>query len=618
MYIRKTTSKVKDKIYENYLLVESIMTPKGPRQRTICSLGHLKPRPRKEWLLLAQKVETALRGQLTFEKEEPEVEEIVEKAKAFEAQEKRFEKEISDDVVSIHTDKVQMERAREAGPVHVGCQFWKKLKMDEILKRAGFSEKTRLLTLLMIMNRLVAPSSEHKMPDWVNSTALSDILSLDLASLNDDALYRNLDKLYPKRGIIESLLTEKEKSLFDLDDTIYLYDLTSTYFEGMCLSNPQAKRGYSRDKRFDCKQVVVGLVIDRDGFPKAHEIFPGNRKDSTTLNEMLDILEKRVGKKEGATVVVDRGMAFEENIDEIKDKGYHYIVATRQAERNQYLDEFEKGGFHPLLRNTSSTNPSQKKSGVLVKKIQKGDELLALCISEGRGEKDKAIRESHEKKLIADLKKLVKRISTGRLKKEEKIYEAIGRIKERYPRVARYYRIEYDSLMKELSYQENAEKKSIAESLDGSYMLRTDRTDMSDDEIWRTYSLLTRCENAFRNMKSPLCERPIFHQLKKRVQTHIFLCILAYHLLVAIEKTLLDEGIHTSWLTVKDTLKTHQVATVILPTTSGEVLKIRRGVNAEPEHLEIYKNLSIASEVMKPVKTWHTSNIVTERTRKLP
>ena len=168
MHIRKTTSKVKNKIYENYLLVESVMTPKGPRQRTICSLRHLKPRPRKEWLLLAQKVETALKGQLTFEKEEPEVEEIVKKAKAFEAQEKRALKDKDDDVISIHTDKVQMERAREAGPVHAGYQFWKKLKMDEVLKQAGFFEKTRLLTLLMVMNRLISPSSEHKMPDWVN------------------------------------------------------------------------------------------------------------------------------------------------------------------------------------------------------------------------------------------------------------------------------------------------------------------------------------------------------------------------------------------------------------------------------------------------------------------
>ena len=208
-------------------------------------------------LLLAQKVETALKGQLTFEKKEPEVEEILEKTKAFEAQEKRLPKDKDDDVVSIHTDKVEMEKAREVGPVHVGYQFWKKLKMDEILERAGFSEKARLLTLLMVMNRLISPSSEHKMPNWINSTALSDILSVDLTSLNDEALYRNLDELHPKRGVIEALLAEKEKNLFSLDDTIYLYDLTSTYFEGMCLLNPQAKRGYSRRKSF----LVSGLFL---------------------------------------------------------------------------------------------------------------------------------------------------------------------------------------------------------------------------------------------------------------------------------------------------------------------------------------------------------------------
>jgi len=216
MYIRKTTKTVKGKVYKNYLLVESVMTPKGPRQKTICSLGH-------EWLRLAKKVETALQGQLTFEGEEPEVKKIVKKAKEFESQRLQDarkapkKKESDDDVIAIHTNKVQMEKAREAGPVHAGYQFWKKLAMDDILKEAGFSKRARLLTLVMVMNRLLSPSSEHQMPDWVNSTALSDILSLNLESLNDDALYRNMDKLHPKRGIIESLLAERERTLFDLD-----------------------------------------------------------------------------------------------------------------------------------------------------------------------------------------------------------------------------------------------------------------------------------------------------------------------------------------------------------------------------------------------------------------
>jgi len=232
MYIRKTIRKVKDKVYENYLLVKSVATTKGPRQRTICSLGSLKPRPREEWLILAKKVETALQGQLTFEKPDAEVEDIVQKAKEFESREKKSPEKKDDDVVAIHTDKVRMEEAREAGPVHVGYQFWKKLEVDDILKKADLCEKTRLLTLAMVMNRLIFPSSEYRMPEWINSTALADILSTDLESLNDKALYRNMDKLYPRREIIEKLLAEKERCLFDLDDTIYLYDLTSTYFEG--------------------------------------------------------------------------------------------------------------------------------------------------------------------------------------------------------------------------------------------------------------------------------------------------------------------------------------------------------------------------------------------------
>jgi hypothetical protein len=210
-----------------------------------------------------------------------------------------------------------------------------------------------------------------------------------------------------------------------------------------------------------------------------------------------------------------------------------------------------------------------------------------------------------EGRLLADLERLKLRVERGRLKREEKIQQAIGRLKERYPRVARYYRIDYNAEGGNLFWQEEEEKKAIAEKLDGGYVLKTDRQDLSSDEIWRTYILLTRVESAFRSMKSPLMERPIFHHLKNRTQTHIFLCVLAYHLLVAIEKRFLDEGIHTSWWSLRQALSTHQVATIVLPTQKGMVLRIRKGSAPEPLHREIYKILRIPSEVMKPVKTWH-------------
>jgi transposase len=232
-----------------------------------------------------------------------------------------------------------------------------------------------------------------------------------------------------------------------------------------------------------------------------------------------------------------------------------------------------------------------------------GDELHVLCLSDGRKEKDRAIREKQETRLLADLGKLSARISKGTLSSEAKVYEGIGRLEERYPRVARYYEIGYDPQTRLLSWKENTQKKEKAKHLDGAYVLKTDRKDLSDDEIWRTYILLTRVESAFRAMKSPLMERPIFHHLQNRVQTHIFLCVLAYHLLVSIEKMHRDRGIHTSWATLREELSTHQVVTVVLPTTSGATLKIRKGTTPEASHREIYRTLDIPEEVMEPMRT---------------
>jgi transposase len=607
MYIRKTKRVYKGKIYTNHLLVESVLTPKGPRQRTVCSLGRLEPAPREQWLALAHKMDAALQGQFSLRGQWGETETLIERARKGWKRPKRSEWICGQSgIIAIDTDRVETEEHREAGSVHVGHQLWRQLDLGEILCRAGLSERACLLSEVMTLNRLVFPLSELAMPDWIRRTAMGDILGTDFSELNEDALYRNLDKLYPKRRQIERELSEREKTLFNLDDMVYLYDLTSTYFEGQAETNPQAKRGYSRDKRPDCKQVLVGLVLDRDGFPKAHEIFEGNRQDRGTVDEMLRVLEKRIGKRPGSTVVVDRGMAYEENLEQIRAHGLHYLVAGRQSERNEWLDDFEEeADWEEVIRMPSSRNPSQKKSRVEIKRRQKGSEVYILCLSEGREEKDRAIRVKQEERLIQDLERLKGRVEKGHLKKTEKIHQAIGRLQERYPRVARYYQIQYQAQPQSLSWQEDIEKKAIAEKLDGSYVLRTDRQDLTPEEIWRTYMLLTRVEAAFRSMKSPLMERPIFHHLKHRTQTHIFLCILAYHLLAAIEKRFVDQGIHTSWWSIRQQLSTHQVATIVLPTNNGMVLRIRKGGTPAPDQRKIYEILRIPSQVMKPIKTWH-------------
>jgi transposase len=611
MYIRKTSRTYKGKTYTNYLLVESVVTRQGPRQKTICSLGDLSPRPKQDWLALAHKLESALSGQdqLIRSSADPELDRLVAKVKSSAlppVQTLPGPAAADEEQVTVRVDGVRCEQSRAAGPVHVGCQFWQRLELDGILEKAGWSEGARRLTLAMVLNRLIHPASELAMPEWIRTTALADILGVDFSELAEDALYRNLDKLHEHRVAIETALAEGERNLFGLDQTVFLYDVTSTYFEGRALSNSKAKRGYSRDHRGDCKQVLVGLAVNREGFPLAHEVFAGNRHDSTTLEEMLKALDQRVGLRPEQTVVVDRGMAGQENVERIRARRMHYLVAEPYAERKDWVAEFQdRGEFAAVEREPSPRNPFQKKSTIQVKMRRVDGETHVLCVSSERKEKDRAIRELHEKRLLADLEKLKKRVAKGKGRgtKPAEVRESMGRLKERYSRVARYYRMEYDEAKQSFAYSLEESKRAEAEKLDGSYLLKTDREDLSAEEAWRIYILLTRAEAAFRALKSPLAERPIFHHKECRVEAHIFLCVLAYHLLTAIEKTLLDAGAHTSWATVREQLQTHQVNTIVLPTDGGMELRIRTATMPEPVHQELYRQLGIPAEIMRPQRS---------------
>jgi transposase len=629
MYIRRSMRSYKGRTYTNYLLVESVQTPKGPRQKTICSLGDLKPRPRAEWLALARKLEDALAGQDDLlQSADPVLNRFVAKARARRSAATRLPLQISaatpapgdapplagapaadqGEYIAVDAHGVNTERHREAGPVHVGYQFWKRLDLDDILSAVGIAPATRQRACAMILNRLIQPASEHAIPQWIGRTALADILGTGFDDVSEDTLYRVLDKLHPHRAAIEAALVERERSLFNLDRTIYLYDLTSTYFEGQAAANDKAKRGYSRDHRPDCKQVVVGLVVNRDGFPIAHEVFAGNTQDRTTLATMLDLLRTRVGLPEGSTVVVDRGMAYDENIAEIKARNLHYLVASRQPERTRWLAEFgDPEGFAEVQRQPSPRNPAQQKTRVEIKIRCDGDTTYVLCRSEQRTDKDRAIRTKQEARLLADLDKLARRVGAGRLKRPEKIAEAIGRLKERYPRVARYYELAVDPETAQFSATLKEDEHAAAAQLDGCYLIKTDRDDLSAEDYWRLYALLTRAEDAFRDMKTPLAERPIYHQLERRVESHIFLCVLAFHLLVAIEKTLLDQGHHTSWASVREILKTHQICTIVLPTKRGQILRIRKASTPEKDVAVLYTRLGLSHQVIKPTYQWTDS-----------
>lgn len=608
MFIKRNVSKRGDKTYVSHLLVESVLTPAGPRHRTICNLGKMDPGPKEEWLELAERIQAALGGQPGLFPD-ARVEQAVNRVREHQAKagvaEAVTESPLVGDVaipetIAVKPSGVRTQNLREAGPVHVGHQFWQRLQMDAILKAVRLAAPARRLTEVMVLNRLVHPCSELAMVDWAKRVAVADVLGVDTEKLNEDRFYRNMDDLHGHRVAIETELHARERSLFNLRGQLLLYDLTNTYFEGQVLQTPKAKRGHSKESRADCKLVALGLLLDADGFPIGHELHDGNTIDGTTVKGMLDALEQRIGMIGGATVVMDRGFASADNLAMVRERQHHYLVAGFQNQRNPLLAEFED------LDGWSELVPSAMTASIRIKRIVRGEEAFLLCVSPARAEKDRAIRERQEKRLVKDLGALAETVAkaeaAGRPMADKDLGERIGRLRERYPRANRYYLIERQDGL--LTWSERTEKRARAVELDGAYFLRTSRLDLEPEEIWRSYITLTRVEGAFRDLKGTLDLRPIHHRKEIRVETHIFLCVLAYHLQVAIERALQAAGDSTSWETLREELRTHQVATTTLPTADGRTLAIRRGSVPDRRPKEIYRILGIDPEPMKPIKTW--------------
>lgn len=582
------------------------MTPAGPRHRTICNLGKMDPGPKEDWLALAERIQMALGGQPSLFPD-ARVDQAVAKVRerrarpATPAPEESFPGETAvPDVVPVRTSGVQCQDLRKAGPLHVGHQMWQRLQMDAVLKAAGMASSARKLTEVMTLNRLVNPCSELAMVGWSRREAVSDVLGVDAEKLNEDRFYRNMDKLHGKRMEIERELYAREKSLFSLEGSLVLYDLTNTYFEGQALRNPKAKRGHSKERRTDCKLVAMGLMLDGDGFPIGHEVHAGNTIDGTTVKGMLDALEARTGRQGGSLVVMDRGFASADNLKQVRERHYDYLMAGFQQQRNGLAKDFED------LDGWEEIQPSSNKVPVQIKRIEKDDEVLLLCVSPARAEKERAIRERQEKRLVKDLEALAKTVAKaqdrGEPLEDREMGERIGRMRERYPRAGRYYHVEREGGV--LGWTLLIEKHARAAELDGAYFLRTSRKDMGPEEIWRTYITLTRIESAFRDLKGTLDMRPVYHQKEIRVETHIFLAVLAYHLQAGIERTLKEAGDHTSWEALREELGTHQVVTTLLPTADGRTLAIRKGSIPDRRVGEIYRHLGMHPEPMTPIRTW--------------
>jgi len=599
MFIREDIRKVKRKIYKYHRLVENRLTEKGSRQRTILSFGTLNL-PKERWNELVELIEDCLYGQEHLIPPDEKIFAIAERASRKIRRNKRLKGIKDEDVLNVATIKIKEVKASEAkelGTVYVGYEMLKRLNMDKIFLDCGLSLKHRDIAIASILCRLIHPVSEHLSIRWIKRSALADLMNRDFEGINEDMLYRVSDKLYRNKEEIEECLRKEEKRLFDLSEDIVLYDLTSTYFEGLMKRSIKAKRGYSRDKRKDCKQVIVGLILDEEGFVKSHEVYEGNRQDVKGIVGLIERLKRRTKKEKEPTVIVDRGIGTEDNLKKLRGMGLKYIVATRQRELKECDIDCDEIEFESI------ETKSGFKVSLGIKEID--GELYILCKSEMRKKKEEGIWLRFKEDIEEALERLNRRIVCGRLKDEVKIYQTIGRIRERYRNVSRYYCIELKGSKEEgyrLYYELDKEKEEKREVLEGRYILRTNRDDLTKEEIWRLYTMLTKVESGFKNLKTDLRVRPIYHHKDNRIEGHVLISVLAYHLLHSIEHILKNQGDRRTPKTLREILISHQMVTLTMPDIDGRVHHLRLPTETDAEQQEIYKRLGIKN---KPIKQRH-------------
>ncbi len=570
-------------------LVESFRNSEGlPRQRILLSLGDLGL-PKSFWHPVAQELDNRLKGTPSLFND-PDVngwvdrifDELTRQDKINNISKMRSE---TGEHIVVLKDTITHTNSTHLGPELVVNQAWKKLQYEAHLTDLGFNPTQCRDAAISVFNRLLDPCSDHALPEWVKTTSLSDLFRQPLDRLGDDRFYRVSDSLLSIKKGLEQRLAETEQNLFQLERTIYLYDLSNTYFEGVCAGNPEAKySGKSKEKRHDCPQLAFGMVMDPQGFVIKHEVFPGNRHDSPTLLEMVDRLTAGEARP---LVVIDSGMAGKGNLAELKSAGCDYITVGKRPTRMAYQEEFQN------LTDFEVIQGRKGKPDVWVKVMDEEEERLVCCWSESRAAKEKSILSKAETRFLKDLEKLKTRIDAGKLKVAEKIHNRMGRLKERHSRIARYYEMKFDAKNRRFTWLRNEDRYENAATMTGGYILRTNRKEMDGVQIWNIYMTLTRVEAGFKALKSHLGLRPIFHQTKDRCRGHIFITVLAYHLLQWIEYGLREKGDHRGWPTIRRVLQTHCYTTIQFQNTDGKTYHIRKAGEPDTEQKQIYESLNV-------------------------
>lgn len=594
MYIRavRQVNKKTGKVYWTYRLVESYRNYAGKaRQRSLLNLGSNFSIPKEKWKMLADRIEEIHHGQSRlFDLEDEAIEKEAQRiAKLIASKYSDIKKAQTEekDYQTVDVNSLDNQQIRKVGAEHVAHHAAKQLELPDILKDTGLNKKQTDVALGSIIGRLVHPGSELNTHRYLKEqSALDEIIGTDFSNLPLKSMYKITDLLLKHKSEIETKLYSREKDLFNLEETITLYDLTNTYFEGRCLDNPKAQYGHSKEKRTDCCLVTLGMVLDSSGFPKKSEIYSGNISEPKTLQDILKNLTE-----EKATVVMDAGIATEENIKWLKDNEYKYIVVSRKQKISMPDSE------EIIVKKTR--NNIVKASLI---KNEETKELELYCHSSAMEAKNKQMVSKAEERYELKLKNLSNGLTKkGCTKKYEKILESIGRLKEKHKRISRRYDIsiktdEKKKLVTAITWKkiEKTSKQS------GVYCLRTNRDDLDAETFWQTYTMLTDLEAAFCSLKSELGFRPVYHQKEKRVDGHLFVSVIAYHLLHTIRYQLKMKGINASWDTLRELLSTQCRITSTLQLENGKTLQIRKSSSPDANQLSIYNALGLG---LHPGKT---------------
>lgn len=573
MFLRAHNRSKDGKEHRYWSLVETARTPDGPRQRTLCYLGELNDSAHSRWLKTIQ----------VFN-EQGESRQL-----------KLFPSEVEPpandpDVARVLLQKVRLERTRQLGPCYLGWELWRRLKLDELFASAidtdGADVAWSRVAAVLGINRLCAPGSELAIEQrWYPSTALGDVLHIEDGKLNDTRLYRCLDRILPEKTKLEQHLKERYGALFSADFDVMLYDLTSTYVEGAAESNPLMRRGYSRDHRPDCLQLVLALIVNPEGFPCSYEVFNGNRADVTTLEVVMRMVERKYGKARRIWVM-DRGIVSEANLAAIRKREGQYLVGTPRSKMKE---------FEPRLKEESGWEQVRDEVQVKLIPIPGGQETFILCKTEGRQKKEQAIRERFTQRIESALANLAQQVTAGRLKNRDKIHVRIGRILASHPQSADLYSVEVKGQSGQLRIEWSAKpgQQQWREAREGAYLLRTNLTAATASELWAKYMQLTEVEAAFRALKSELSIRPLFHRLERRVKAHVMVAFLGYALWVTLKHLLRRKQSAWSASRALAELATLQSADIVLPTTDGREIRLRRITEPTAEQKRLLAQLGI-------------------------